>query len=70
MTWSPESFFSLRNYIWDFSLSKLYTNTILSSLNARGGWKAASTVRDNVLFGQGTGGESMARSRTQVLLGK
>ncbi|KAF8129071.1 hypothetical protein EV363DRAFT_1432927 [Boletus edulis] len=54
------------NYIWDFALSKLYSNSLLSILNARGGWKATSTFRDNALFGRETGGESMARSRTQI----
>ncbi|KAH7883158.1 hypothetical protein F5I97DRAFT_1902519 [Phlebopus sp. FC_14] len=39
------------NYIWDFALSKLYSNCLLSTLNARGGWKSSSTVRENVLFG-------------------
>ncbi|KAN0074489.1 hypothetical protein V8E55_011901, partial [Tylopilus felleus] len=46
------------NFIWDLMLSKLYSNTILSSLNARSGWKATSTVENNVLFGNGTGSES------------
>ncbi|KAF9228352.1 hypothetical protein BS17DRAFT_692255, partial [Gyrodon lividus] len=41
------------NYIWDFALSKLYSNSLLSTLNARGGWKASSSVRENVLFGPG-----------------
>ncbi|KAF8141305.1 hypothetical protein EV363DRAFT_1151540, partial [Boletus edulis] len=54
------------NFIPDLALSKLYSNTILSSLNARGGWKAVSSVRDNVLFGRETGGESTTRSRTQI----
>jgi len=26
------------NLLWDFSLSKLYTNALISTLNARGGW--------------------------------
>ncbi|KAF8556648.1 hypothetical protein OG21DRAFT_1482862 [Imleria badia] len=52
------------NFIWDLSLSKLYSNSLLSTLNARGGWKATSSVRDNVLFGNGTDAETMARSRT------
>ncbi|KAF8141312.1 hypothetical protein EV363DRAFT_9184 [Boletus edulis] len=54
------------NFILDLALSKLYSNTILSSLNARGGWKAVSSVRDNVLFGRETGRESTTRSRTQI----
>ncbi|KAH7883155.1 hypothetical protein F5I97DRAFT_1930737 [Phlebopus sp. FC_14] len=39
------------NYIADFALSKLYSNSLLSTLNARGGWKADNDIRDNVLFG-------------------
>ena len=65
----PDPFFSsCRNFIWDLALSKLYSNTILSTLNSRGGWKATSVTQDNVLFGRGTasGVESMAKSRTQV----
>ncbi|KAI9571714.1 hypothetical protein HD554DRAFT_1809965 [Boletus coccyginus] len=49
------------NFITDLALPKLYTNTLLSSLNARGGWKATSTMRDNVLFGNGAGGDCTAR---------
>ncbi|KAF9240380.1 hypothetical protein BU15DRAFT_73974 [Melanogaster broomeanus] len=39
------------NYIWDFALSKLYSNSLLSTLNARGGWKASGTLQENILFG-------------------
>ncbi|KAF8519860.1 hypothetical protein JB92DRAFT_2897370 [Gautieria morchelliformis] len=44
-----------RNFIWDFSLSKLYTNSLLSTLNARAGWNNVTgdqLYRDNVLFGE------------------
>ncbi|KAF8448699.1 hypothetical protein L210DRAFT_3388050, partial [Boletus edulis BED1] len=68
--WSLSLLSSFRNFIPDLALSKLYSNTILSSLNARGGWKAVSSVRDNVLFGRETGRESTTRSRTQVLFGQ
>ncbi|KAG6373661.1 hypothetical protein JVT61DRAFT_6327 [Boletus reticuloceps] len=61
---SPPRFF--RNFIWDLTLSKLYSNSLLSTLNARGGWKATSSVRDNVLFRNEANGETTARSRTQV----
>ncbi|KAF8129072.1 hypothetical protein EV363DRAFT_393079 [Boletus edulis] len=54
------------NFIWDLTLSKLYSNSLLSTLNARGGWKVTSSVRDNVLFGNDANGETTARSRTQV----
>ncbi|KAF8061621.1 hypothetical protein FPV67DRAFT_288695 [Lyophyllum atratum] len=43
------------NFVWDFALSKLYTNALMSTLNARAGWSNL-TGRDyethNVLFGQ------------------
>ncbi|KIJ15454.1 hypothetical protein PAXINDRAFT_168957 [Paxillus involutus ATCC 200175] len=39
------------NYVWDFALSKLYSNSLLSTLNARGGWKTGGSTRENVLFG-------------------
>ncbi|GLB38894.1 hypothetical protein LshimejAT787_0600560 [Lyophyllum shimeji] len=43
------------NFIWDFALSKLYTNALLSTLNARAGWNnLANGTRHNVLFGDGS----------------
>ncbi|KAF8522945.1 hypothetical protein BU17DRAFT_18658, partial [Hysterangium stoloniferum] len=42
------------NFIWDLPLSKLYTNVLLSSLNARAGWNTSlsnPTMPPNVLFG-------------------
>ncbi|KAG7096183.1 hypothetical protein E1B28_003633 [Marasmius oreades] len=40
------------NFIWDFALSKLYTNALLSTLNARAGWCSVAGVdTHNVLFG-------------------
>ncbi|KAG9308600.1 hypothetical protein JVU11DRAFT_11706 [Chiua virens] len=54
----PDSILTSRsNYIWDFALSKLYSNSILSTLNARGGWKSSSSVRENILFGSQVVGE-------------
>lgn len=56
------------NFIWDFSLSKLYTNALLSTLNARVGWShlnANGQNPDNVLFGTeipGTTSESTRRA--------
>jgi len=40
------------NFIWDFPLSKLYTNSLISSLNARAGWQNLSGDRHppNALF--------------------
>ncbi|TFK21502.1 hypothetical protein FA15DRAFT_78689 [Coprinopsis marcescibilis] len=51
------------NFIWDFALSKLYTNALMSTLNARGSWGShniATTVTGsdgqfNLLFGGQTG---------------
>jgi hypothetical protein len=43
-----------RNFVWDFALSKLYTNALMSTLNARtvwGGLINGGTVPPNVLFG-------------------
>lgn len=43
------------NFIWDFALSKLYTNALLSTLNARAGWNTlANNTGHNVLFGDET----------------
>jgi len=42
------------NFVWDFSISKLYTNALLSTLNARVGWNNLNTGNrdpENVLFG-------------------
>ncbi|KAL0573853.1 hypothetical protein V5O48_008094 [Marasmius crinis-equi] len=40
------------NFIWDFALSKLYTNALMSTLNARAGWNSLAGVDPyNVLFG-------------------
>lgn len=60
--------FSFRNFVWGFALSKLYSNWLLSTLNARGGWKVTSTIQDNVLFGNGTDEEIVTRSRTTQVL--
>lgn len=41
------------NFVWDFALSKLYTNALLSTLNARAGWSNLNkgmADTDNVLF--------------------
>ncbi|KAF8551025.1 hypothetical protein OG21DRAFT_1487316 [Imleria badia] len=54
------------NYIWDFALSKLYSNSLLSTLNARGGWKATSAVRENILFSTVTIGESVIHGHKQT----
>ncbi|KAF9265164.1 hypothetical protein L218DRAFT_159551 [Marasmius fiardii PR-910] len=40
------------SFVFDFSISKLYTNALLSSLNARAGWNKLNIGdNDNVLFG-------------------
>ncbi|KDQ22170.1 hypothetical protein PLEOSDRAFT_1109288 [Pleurotus ostreatus PC15] len=53
------------NFIWDFALSKLYTNALLSTLNARVGWNKAANANThhNVLFGNETGGLTRGTSR-------
>ena len=54
----------------DFALSKLYSNSILSTLNARGGWKVpSSTARDNVLFDRSSV-QNTERNCMQVRLGR
>ncbi|KAK2459480.1 hypothetical protein APHAL10511_008514 [Amanita phalloides] len=45
------------NFVWDFSLSKLYSNALLSTLNARRGLEITNSTmmttfgNDNILFG-------------------
>ncbi|KAF8991976.1 hypothetical protein BDQ17DRAFT_1313121 [Cyathus striatus] len=41
-------------FIWDFCLSKLYSNALLSTLNARAGWENLNGTKQahNVLFGE------------------
>ncbi|THV04677.1 hypothetical protein K435DRAFT_158247 [Dendrothele bispora CBS 962.96] len=42
------------NFVWDFALSKLYTNALMSTLNARAGWgnlNGQKGVGNSVLFG-------------------
>ncbi|KAJ7924651.1 hypothetical protein B0H13DRAFT_2315371 [Mycena leptocephala] len=50
---------STLNFIWDFPLSKLYSNALFSTLNARS-WKEEAPLNDNmnVLFEQSPIGES------------
>lgn len=45
-----------RSLTWDLPLSKLYTNALLSTLNARVGWDRLHGAQDsdNPLFGQST----------------
>ncbi|KAF9262827.1 hypothetical protein L218DRAFT_928856 [Marasmius fiardii PR-910] len=43
------------SFVFDFCISKLYTNALLSSLNARAGWNHLNNGDDdNVLFGSST----------------
>ncbi|KAF9459786.1 hypothetical protein BDZ94DRAFT_1238932 [Collybia nuda] len=41
------------NFVWDFALSKLYSNALISTLNARTGWGSLTDrmYAPNVLFG-------------------
>ncbi|KAJ8690742.1 hypothetical protein PTI98_012146 [Pleurotus ostreatus] len=49
------------NFAWDFPLCKLYTNSLLSTLNARAGWNnLVINDESNVLFG-GDNNQSMMR---------
>lgn len=55
-----------RNFFFDFSLSKLYTNSLLSTFNARAGWNNLAgnpQNRDNVLFGEPTSDPTTKRVR-------
>ncbi|KAJ8463199.1 hypothetical protein ONZ45_g6559 [Pleurotus djamor] len=47
------------NFVWDLALGKLYSNALLSTLNARAGWNnlANANASHNVLFGD-TGASS------------
>ncbi|PPQ99026.1 hypothetical protein CVT26_014403 [Gymnopilus dilepis] len=54
----PSQRVSHRNFFWDLALSKLYTNSLLSTLNARAGWDRLTGQEDddvsNVLFRKDT----------------
>jgi len=60
------------NFAIDFPLSKLYTNALLSTLNARLAWRKLDAIDtrdqedDNVLFGRGVASD---QTRSQVSLG-
>jgi len=56
------------NFIFDFCLSKLYSNSLLSTLNARGEWNAPSTIQDNVLFRDGICDTTMQNASTLIEL--
>ncbi|KIJ24703.1 hypothetical protein M422DRAFT_39043 [Sphaerobolus stellatus SS14] len=48
---------STANFLVDFPLSKLYSNSLISTLNARAGWSntlKGRKLQDNVLFGPGS----------------
>jgi len=59
------------SFVWDFSVSKLYTNSLLSTLNARAGWDKLNNVEDadNVLFGTTTGGLTTGSRYQQRTIG-
>ncbi|KAF9072045.1 hypothetical protein BDP27DRAFT_1418407 [Rhodocollybia butyracea] len=46
------------NFVWDFALSKLYTNALISTLNARHGWGNLNgpTIPGNSILFQDSGG--------------
>lgn len=57
------------NFVWDFALSKLYTNALMSTLNARAGWgnlNGQNLPGNSVLFGnEGTPNTSGNGSTTR-----
>jgi len=56
-------------FIWDLSLSKLYTNTILSSLNARNTWQRPThgpAKGHNALFGTSEIGTYSSRTNVRM----
>jgi len=59
--------FSLhRNFLWDLALSKLYTNSLLSTLNARAGWNnLAGQGSTNLLFTEASGDAPRARKQAR-----
>jgi hypothetical protein len=59
--------FSLhRNFLWDLALSKLYTNSLLSTLNARAGWNNLSGQSGtNLLFTEALGDAPRARKQAR-----
>jgi len=55
--------------VWDFALSKLYTNALLSTLNARLGWNnlgGGAQNPDNVLFGDTTVASTLAAPHPKI----
>jgi len=68
-TISPQT---AENFVWDFSISKLYTNALLSTLNARVGWNNLNTGDhdpENVLFGDSTTQVGSHPSKTYITNG-
>ncbi|KAJ7330392.1 hypothetical protein DFH08DRAFT_882544 [Mycena albidolilacea] len=52
------------NFVWDFGLSKLYTNILISTMNARAAPASVNVVGNihNALFGDDTGPYSITKS--------
>ncbi|KIJ50751.1 hypothetical protein M422DRAFT_159510, partial [Sphaerobolus stellatus SS14] len=57
------------NFIWDFPLCKIYTNALLSTLNARAGWSNLNGQPhpENVLFGPGEEGTGRRTKVTTLI---
>jgi len=54
------------NFLWDLALSKLYTNSLLSTLNARAGWNnLAGQGSTNLLFTEASGDAPRARKQNE-----
>jgi len=59
-----------RNFIWDLPLSKLYTNSLLSTLNSRAGWNnlTGTEAGHSVLFREKQSNERRAVGRVCMFL--
>ncbi|RXW24353.1 hypothetical protein EST38_g1478 [Candolleomyces aberdarensis] len=56
------------NFVWDFALCKLYTNALMSTLNARAGWNKLTTgqAENNLLFGTEYSSRSVASRHAEA----
>jgi len=54
------------NFVWDLALSKLYTNSLLSTLNARDSWNGNLAVPSGELSGGLLSGQDRTRPSTRL----
>ena len=61
---------TVSNFAFDFALCKLYTNALMSTLNARAGWNKLATghAEHNLLFGTEYSSRSIASRNAEVFL--